>query len=135
MQQRKPGAAPRALPRGGFFTEQRVANTRPYALACPDGGAPLSACSVDEWTDAAALFAQTRPRAAGHGDVGRHNALDKLVEWALGEPPGYEHNVLVTGRSSYEILQKCVAAGLFVVCAVSAPSTLAVPLAPESAGR
>ena len=64
-------------------------------------------------------------------DVGRHNAIDKLIGWALlqAKLPLTEHIVLVSGRSSYEIMQKCLAAGVPVVCAVSAPSSLAVQLA------
>ena len=66
-------------------------------------------------------------------DVGRHNALDKLVGAAVlsDELPLNNHIVMVSGRSSFEILQKCLAAGVPVVCAVSAPSSLAVALALE----
>ena len=66
-------------------------------------------------------------------DVGRHNALDKLVGAAVlsDELPLNNHIVMVSGRSSFEILQKCLAAGVPVVCAVSAPSSLAVALAQE----
>lgn len=66
-------------------------------------------------------------------DVGRHNALDKLVGAAVlsDELPLNNHIVMVSGRSSFEILQKCLAAGVPVVCAVSAPSSLAVTLAQE----
>jgi FdhD protein len=64
-------------------------------------------------------------------DVGRHNALDKLLGRAFldGRTPLYNHLVLVSGRTSYEILQKCAVAGVPIVCAVSAPSSLAVELA------
>jgi len=64
-------------------------------------------------------------------DVGRHNALDKLVGWALlqGRLPLHRALVMVSGRASYEIMQKCLAAGAPIVCAVSAPSSLAVDVA------
>ncbi|MFH7028299.1 MAG: formate dehydrogenase accessory sulfurtransferase FdhD [Heteroscytonema crispum UTEX LB 1556] len=66
-------------------------------------------------------------------DVGRHNALDKIIGSALlsDELPLNNHIVMVSGRSSFEILQKCAAAGVPIVCAVSAPSSLAVSVAKE----
>jgi FdhD protein len=80
---------------------------------------------------AAGLFDARGNLLALREDVGRHNATDKLVGWALleGRLPLHGHAVMVSGRTSYEILQKCVAAGVPVVCAVSAPSSLAVDVA------
>jgi FdhD protein len=82
---------------------------------------------------AAGLFTADGTLACVREDVGRHNAVDKVVGWAQlsGRLPLHDHILMVSGRSSYEIMQKALAAGIPIVCAVSAPSSLAVELAIE----
>jgi FdhD protein len=82
---------------------------------------------------AAGLFDHTGELVAVREDVGRHNAMDKLVGWALmeGRLPLSGHVVLVSGRASFELVQKALAAGVPALCSVSAPSSLAVDLARE----
>ncbi len=66
-------------------------------------------------------------------DVGRHNAVDKVMGYAIaqGITPLSRHVLMASGRLSFEIVQKTAAAGVPILCAVSAPSSLAVDLAEE----
>ena len=67
-------------------------------------------------------------------DVGRHNALDKILGWAVREDrlPLDRHLLLLSGRVSFEMMQKALAAGLPLVAAISAPTSLAVDFAKAS---
>ena len=107
---------------------------------------PVLATLPDRLRDAQRVFSRTGGlHAAGlftadgelivvREDVGRHNAVDKVVGWALlnDHLPLAGRILLVSGRASFELVQKAVLAGIPLLAAVSAPSSLAIDLAEEA---
>ena len=82
---------------------------------------------------AAALFDAVGALLVLREDIGRHNAVDKVIGWAMQNNllPLSEHILLVSGRGGFEIIQKALSAGVPLLASVSAPSSLAVQLARE----
>ena len=118
------GVAPVAPPRDPL--SPHLLRSLPQAMRAAQGNFEATGGS-----HAAALFSSAGEPVVVREDVGRHNAVDKVLGWALleGLPPLHEHILMVSGRSSYEIVQKAAAGGIPVVCSVSAPSSLAVETA------
>jgi FdhD protein len=82
----------------------------------------------------AALFTAAGAFVTAAEDVGRHNAVDKVIGQRLLDEalPLAAHVLVVSGRTSFEIVQKAWIAGVEIICAVSAPSSLAVELADQA---
>jgi FdhD protein len=114
------------LPRGLPFVSRSVILGLPDTLR-----AGQSAFERTGGLHAAGLFETDGRLVAIREDVGRHNALDKLIgsRARARELPLWDRVLLVSGRVSFEIVQKAAMAGIPIVCAVSAPSDLAVRLA------
>jgi len=82
---------------------------------------------------AAALFDEDGDIIVVKEDVGRHNAVDKVIGWMFmnGRLPAQRHGLLVSGRASFELMQKSLVAGIPLLAAVGAPSSLAVRVAKD----
>ncbi|MGH3911889.1 MAG: formate dehydrogenase accessory sulfurtransferase FdhD, partial [Pseudonocardiaceae bacterium] len=83
---------------------------------------------------AAGLFTAAGELLVAREDIGRHNAVDKVLGWTLlaERIPAIGCVLMVSGRASFELTQKAVMAGIPILAAVSAPSSLAVDLATEA---
>jgi FdhD protein len=113
---------------GGFRIDPEMLCRLPEALR-----AEQEVFSRTGGLHAAALFNGEGRLIALREDIGRHNAVDKIVGWAVLEKklPLSQHVMLVSGRGGFEIVQKALAAGIPILASVSAPSSLAVKLARE----
>ena len=122
--------------RGGASCSTPQRTLRPAVIAAlPDRlRAAQSAFDRTGGLHAAGLFTLDGDPVCIREDVGRHNAVDKVVGWALQHDalPASEWLLQVSARASFELTQKAVMAGIPMLAAVSAPSTLAVDLARES---
>ena len=133
----------------GICGKESIAQVRRRGIRSPESGSrfdPEMLCRLPEKLRATqAIFGRTGGlHAAGlfqrdgelvvlREDIGRHNAVDKVIGWALlqGKVPLAGHMLLVSGRGGFEIVQKALAGGIPLLASVSAPSSLAVRLARE----
>ncbi|MGW4328244.1 formate dehydrogenase accessory sulfurtransferase FdhD [Nocardia sp. NPDC004573] len=117
------------LPPGGPAVDTRVLTTMPDRLRDRQ-----SVFDATGGLHAAGLFTPGGRPLAVREDIGRHNAVDKVIGWALRETriPAHDLVLIVSGRASFELVQKAVMAGIPMLGAVSAPSSLAVDLAAEA---
>lgn len=115
-------------PPAGFEIDSRLIDELPARLQ-----AEQHAFQSTGGLHASALFSRTGELLGLREDVGRHNALDKLVgsRFLTGALPANDTILFLSGRASFELLQKAVMAGIPVVCAVGAPSSLAIAAATE----
>ncbi|GAA3559881.1 formate dehydrogenase accessory sulfurtransferase FdhD [Amycolatopsis ultiminotia] len=112
-----------------FSVRTEVLATLPDALR-----AQQKVFSATGGLHAAALFTAEGELAVVREDIGRHNAVDKVLGWALqaNRIPASGLGLLVSGRVSFELVQKAAMAGIGLLAAVSAPSSLAAELAEEN---
>lgn len=108
-----------------FVIAHRVVESLPEKLLTSQ-----SAFSSTGGLHAAALFDSRGRSIITREDIGRHNAVDKVIGWGVlnGKLPFAKRVMLVSGRASFEIVQKTLMARLPLLCAISAPSNLAVEL-------
>jgi len=140
---RTPGAD-RDLAAGFLLFEQLIQRSSDVSMMryCADADGRDSENILNVWlqgeasvrAQAAALFDAAGALTGIAEDVGRHNAVDKVIGAAFGrgDLPLSERLQFVSGRTSFEIVQKAVVAGIPIVAAVSAPSSLAIDLAREA---
>lgn len=117
------------LPRDSFTVDTEVLAGMPETLRDKQ-----SVFDATGGLHAAGLFTPDGAVLAVREDIGRHNAVDKVIGWAMRENrvPAHDLVLIVSGRASFELVQKALMAGIPMLGAVSAPSSLAVDLADES---